>query len=322
MPYLRQYGSHCMAYTTLEPTLDHFILEGVGYIAFIHFKHWLWSWKDRFMVLADPVCAKKDYPVIIHAFIKKHPHVIFVEASYALASTLDQMGYQVNQFGIETELPVSEFNLKGKHRAKLRQWSNKCKREGVEIVEQAIEDVANLDAVKALSNEWLQKKGGSEYSFLVRPLRFHNEMDVRYFWAYKDKKLIALAVFDPIYKDNQIVGYYHNMDRMNQDAPHGTSASIILTAIEQFKKEGVQYVSLGMSPLYLQRGMVNEFNYHPFTRKSFWYAFENLNFIYPFKGNATHKRKFNGEQKPVYFSSTSGTSLKQVFIMLKAMGMF
>ena len=321
--YLKQYGNHCMAYTSLEPEMEYFEVSGVGYIAFIRFKHWFWAWKERTIVLADPICDVENYPQMITMFIEKHPNVIFVEASKALASTLNEMGYQVNQFGIETEIPVTDFNLNGKHRAKLRQWRNKCKREGVIVKEELIENCTNQDEINALSKAWLKNKGGRAFGFLVRPLREKNEPDVRYFWAFNNDKLIALAVFDPIYKNGKVVAYYHNMDRINDDAPHGTSATIILSAIETFKQEGLEFVSLGMSPLCLQRGMVNEFkSYHHFTRQSFWYAFEKLNFFYPFKGNASHKNKFNGIKKPIYISSTNGTNLKEIFVMMKAMGVF
>ena len=326
IPYLEKYGSHCMAYTSLEPTLECFLVDDLGYVAFKRFKHWFWAMKERVIVLADPVCAPEDMLELLNKFLEKYPNSIFVQSSRFFAEVLDKKGFQVNQFGIETDLPTANFDLAGKARAKLRQWRNKCQREGVEIVEKPIEECTNHDEIQALSQRWLEKKGGSEYSFLVRPLRNHNEKDVRYFWAYtKDggrQKLIGLAVFDPIYRNKKVIGYYHNIDRIDDVAPHGTSVSIVLHAMEVFKQEGVGKVSLGMSPLCLQRGLSSELNFNMFTRKSLWYAFEKLNFIYPFKGNATHKKKFNGKQTPVYFSSTKGTSLWQVLVMTKSNGMF
>jgi len=165
-----------------------------------------------------------------------------------------------------------------------------------------------------------------KYSFLVRPLRYKNEKDVRYFWAYvgegDDKKLIGLAVFDPIYMNGEITGYYHNIDRIANNAPHGVSVSIVLHAIGIFEQEGVRKISLGMSPLYLQKRRLSELNFNKFTRRAFRYAFNELNFIYPFKGNASHKKKFSGKQVPVYISSTKGTNLWQVFVMMKSNRMF
>lgn len=310
-----------MAYTSLEPTMEYFIEPDIGYIAFVSYKHWLWARAERKVVLADPICDSKNYKIIIKRFLAKHPNAIFVQASRLLAEVLTEIGLEVNVFGVETEIDILDFNLKGKHRAKLRQWKNKCQREGIEVKEQEISEHPNIDALKQLSQQWLENKGGKEYSFLVRPLRLKSEKDVRYFSAYQNEKLKAFATFDPIYQENKVVGYYHNVDRFLINAPHGSSAYIVLRAIESFQKEGVKRVSLGMSPLYLPRGLSEELNFNLRTRKSFWYAFEKLNFIYPFKGNASHKKKFHGDKKPIYFSTTRGNSLFQVFVMLKAIGM-
>lgn len=315
-----------MAYTSFEPTLEHFLIDGLGYIAFKPFKHWFWAMKERVIVLADPICAPENTLELLNQFLEKYSNPIFVQSSRPFAEVLDKKGFQVNQFGIETDLLAADFQLAGKARAKLRQWRNKCQREGVVVVEKPINEYLNQDEIKALSQRWLDKKGGAEYSFLVRPLRYQKEKDVRYFWAYLPKdegqKLIGLAVFDPIYSDQKIIGYYHNIDRIDATAPHGSSVAIVLHALEVFKHEGIHKISLGMSPLCLQRGLSSELDFNMFTRKSFWYAFENLNKIYPFKGNASHKNKFNGKQTPVYFSSTKGTNLWQVLVMMKGIGMF
>lgn len=326
IPYLEKYGSHCMAYTSLEPTLKYFLVDDLGYIVFKRFKHWFWAIKERVIVLADPICAPENTLELLNQFLSKHPNPIFVQSSRSFAEVLDKKGFQTNQFGIETELPTADFELSGKARAKLRQWRNKCQREGVIIVEKPISEYTNQDEIKVLSRCWLDKKGGAEYSFLVRPLRYQSEKDTRCFWAYlSDKsgqKLIGFAVFDPIYSNKKIIGYYHNIDRIDESAPHGTSVSIVLHALDVFKKENISKISLGMSPLCLQRGLSSELNFNMFTRKSFWYAFEKLNHIYPFKGNASHKSKFNGSQIPVYFSSAKGTNLWQVLVMMKGIGMF
>ncbi len=312
-----------MAYTSLEPSLDYFLVDGVGYIAFKRFRDWFWAVQERIIVLADPICADNNIETLLDQFLQKYPNVIFVQSSRKFAEVLDKKGFQVNQFGIETDLPVQNFDLSGKARAKLRQWRNKCQREGITITEKTITEHPDHDEVKALSKRWLEKKGGTEYSFLVRPLRYITEKDTRCFWAYSsENKLIGLALFDPIYTDQKITGYYHNIDRIDSTAPHGTSVSIVLHALDTFKKEGIEKISLGMSPMCLQRGLSSELNYNKFTRKSFWYAFEKLNYIYPFQGNASHKGKFNGEQSPIYISSTKGTGLWQVLVMMKGIGMF
>lgn len=115
LPYFKQYGSNCMAYTSLEPGMEYFVMDGIGYIAYVSYKHWLWAWKERKIVLADPVCAEKDFQEILTAFIKEHPNVIFVGVSLKPAKVLEKMGYMVNQFGIETDILLNDFDLGGKN---------------------------------------------------------------------------------------------------------------------------------------------------------------------------------------------------------------
>ena len=322
-PYFESHGSHCMAYSSLEKDCEYFIVEGMGYIAYISFRHPFWSWKECKVVLADPICDTSNYDEIVKRFIAQYKDVIFVQSSLALAEVLSKQGYQVNQFGVETELDVQHFSLAGKQRSKLRQWRNKCQREGVEYKEQPVKDCQNHQEIRALSDNWLKNKGGKEYSFLTRSFRYSDEKGVRNFWAYQDDKLIGFAVFDPIYVAGKVVAYYHNVDRIGDNAPHGVSASLLIYAMEKFKQEGIEYVSLGMSPLYqLMLQYHKAFDYNHFTRDALRYAYDNLNFIYPFKGNSSHKKKFNGSKKPVFFSSTKGNSLWQVFVMMKAIDLF
>jgi phosphatidylglycerol lysyltransferase len=46
------------------------------------------------------------------------------------------------------------------------------------------------------------------------------------------------------------------------------------------------------------------------------------NFIYPFKGNESHKDKYNGSKKKIYFSSSKGNDLFEVLSLLTALKLF
>lgn len=318
IPYLKKYGDHCMAYSTLQAGLEYFYKEGIGYIPYQSFWHPVLAMTGRKIVLSDPIADKKNYRELLEAFLQVHKKVIFIQIRDDTAQLLHDMGYQVNQFGLETHLTVNDFSLRGKARSQIRQWRNKCEREQVDVVEAQGNDLP-WDEIKVLSQEWLEKKGGNELGFLTRPMVFEVEDDVRYFLAYQNDKLIAYAVFDPIYSDGEVVGYYHNVDRMQEAAPNGTSVYIILRAMDVFRQEGKQCISLGMSPLYKIR---EQYNHHPFTTKAFKYTFKKLNFLYPFQGNARHKKKFVGQTNKVYISGTKGMHLGEIFIMLKALKFF
>ena len=317
--YIQQHGKHCMAYSSLQKDLEYEVMEGVGFIAYKSFKHFFWSRKGTKVVLADPVCDEKNNERLVTHFIKKYSNVVFLQASDTLAKLLDSMGYEVNQFGIETELDIQNYTFKGKHRSKLRQWRNKCEREQV-VVKEGLFESNDLSTIKELSAAWVKRKGGHELTMLTRPLCLQAEPDVRYFSAYQDNNLIGFSVFDPIYSKGKVTGYYHNIDRLDQQAPHGTGAYMLLQAMDIFKAEGKQLISLGMSPLYSIKR--TQYRYNNFLHEALFFTFKNLGFIYPFKGNAGHKKKFHGSTKPVFFSSIKGNSLWQLLVALKAIDLF
>ena len=318
-PYLQKFGSGCMSYSTLQEELQQFVLEGIGYIAYLPFKHLFWSSKGHRIVIGNPVCDPQSYTQILEAFLADSKQVIFVHISAACGDALASLGIEVNGFGIETELACNNFDLAGKKRAKLRQWRNKCAREGVTVFEKSIAEFDTLSIVKELSQAWLEAKGTREYGILSRPFSYQAEPDVRNFWASQNDKLIAMAVFDPIYKDNKVIGYYHNVDRILPEAPNGTGAFLITEAMKQFEDEGKAFVSLGMSPLFMIQSRPGH-NKNQLTQKILKYTYKELNFIYPFQGNASHKQKFAGDQTQVYIASSQGNNLWQVLILLKALG--
>lgn len=317
--YLTQHGISCMSYSTLQSELNHFVLDGIGYIAYLPFRHLFWSPKGHRIVIGNPVCAPEHYRTLLDAFLKETDKAIFVHISEQFGEDLTALGYQVNGFGIETDLLCDDFELGGKARSKLRQWRNKCEREGVNVVEKTIDSFEDQTVVRALSQAWLDDKGTREYGILSRPFSYTPEPDVRNFWAYQDGKLIAMAVFDPIYKSGKVIGYYHNVDRILPSAPNGCGAFMILEAMKVFQQENKALISLGMSPLFMiQSSPKHQKNQK--TQKILKYTYSNLNSIYPFQGNASHKQKFAGRQKQVYISSTQGNNLWEVLVLLKALG--
>lgn len=313
--HLTDCGDQCISYSTLQPGLEYFFVQDLGVMAYQQSRHWLLAPFGRAVVLGNPLCAEEHYHEITKQFLAKFPKTIFLQVEHRFGKVLRALGYEVNCFGTETELSLKNFSLAGKARSKLRQWRNGCERKQVIVREERFSDV-ELSAVRELSEAWVKRKGGHELRFLTRPFLAKDGRDVRFFTAYQNQRLVAFAVFDPMYRDGKIIGYYHNVDRIAEDAPHGSSAFIILKAMEVFQKEQVEKISLGLSPLFRLR---ESFKHRKFTADALWFTYHKLNFLYPFQGNASHKKKFNGEQKQVFFSSTQGNSLRELFIILKTL---
>ncbi len=314
-PYLKENGRGCMAFSTLQKGLEYYIDENRGYFAYYPFSHPILTRKGRKLVIANPIAKPEDYERMLKDFIERNPWTIFVQVTSDFAQVLNTYGLQVNQIGIETELDLHDFHLTGNKRSKLRQWKNKCEREGVVVQEKDINDM-DLGQITQLCNRWLKSKGWNEHTILTRPFVYKHEDDVRYFWATQNGKMIGMSVFDPMYHKGKIIGYYHNFDRISEKAPHGTSVYLVLTAANQFRTEGINTISLGMSPFCL---MDDDLNYNRLTAKIYKFLFEHGNSLYPFKGNISHKNKYSGNHKKVYESSTRGNNLIEVIIVFKAL---
>jgi phosphatidylglycerol lysyltransferase len=300
----------------MQPNLACFMREGVGYIAGQRFSHPVLSRKPILVALSNPVADTADHPALLDALLQRQPRCVFVQINYDFAALLHEKGFKVYPLGVESDVPLAGFDLRGKARAKLRQWRNKCIREGVEVTEGPI-TAQDPGEVAALSRDWLKRKGGAEKNFLTRPLQLNGEEGMRYFWARQNGRLVGFAGMDPMYRGGRVEGYYHNYDRLLGEAPNGTSAYIALTAAEAFRKEGVSTLALGLSPL---AGLENEFDNSPLLQRASSLIFEYGNTLYPFKGNVQHKRKFDPRRIKSYVAGNV-SALQIMFAASAACGL-
>jgi len=317
-PYLLKHGSECMSYSTLQDGMEYFIDEGVGYIAFHTLKHPLLSRAGRRFILSDPVAPVSEYERLINNFLADGHDAIFYQISHEFASALARArGIKVNEMGVEWDIDVSKFSTKGKDKAQLRHWINKALKENVEVVESKMEPQFET-ALKKLSDNWLKRKGG-EAKFITRPVVFHDEPGVRLFLARREGRIIGMTVFDPLHRDGKLTGYYHNMSRAEEDAPHGTTDLMTAKAMEIFKAEGVPMISLGMSPFCELED--KEFKSSVAIRSLFRFMYEHCGYIYPAKGNYFHKSRYGGVSRKIYLATTRSDIITDVLLAVKGLGM-
>jgi lysylphosphatidylglycerol synthetase-like protein (DUF2156 family) len=82
LPYLRQHGSHILAQSTLQPGVHHFLMPGVGYMAY--------GFKNcgppvlritSPVVLGDPVADPAHWQMMAQTFLKRWPDTMFLQVS-------------------------------------------------------------------------------------------------------------------------------------------------------------------------------------------------------------------------------------------------
>lgn len=335
--YLRQFGSHAMAYSTLQYGLKTFGVSGIGYIAYI--PYWIYNY-----VLADPICAPENKEKLVRAFIENIKHPVFVQISQDTGILLHKLGFYVNSFGLETDIDISGDYLKGKKYETLRRMANIAKRAGATAIEIPVEKV-NKKRLEEISNEWVASKTSNrkELYFLARQAVFEPEPDVRKFFEFINDELVGFAFFSPLYKNNEIFGYYLDIHRHIREnpkndpkakgtkikelrdkgifgSPKGMSYYTTIEAIKIFQKEGKRMLALGLTPLY---GAKDDLGIHSkYTKLLFQLLLKGTNWLYNFTGNYEFKRRWHGTEKQIYYATKEKVALLSFPLLYKLCRVF
>jgi phosphatidylglycerol lysyltransferase len=304
--YLRQFGSHCLAYSTLQPGMEYFDRPGVGYLAYQT------CGKTRYF-LGEPVCAVENRPAFIQAALADHRASCFVQMKRPTAELLcSQFGFHATQLGIETQLDLSTWTARGRKKVMLRNNRNQALKQNVTVAERSANEATRRE-VDALSARWMstRKVKQRQMAFLARPLTMDHEPGARGFFAARDQQMVGFILFDPLYSGGSTVGYHPDIARSDVSLKIGLYYALLLTAIEQFRGEGVRWMNLGLSPL-SQRTLA-PLRSSPLTNALLSGLYRFGNGIYNFKGIEFTKSRFGGEELPVYCCHQSQLPLREIF---------
>lgn len=305
--YLRQFGTHCMAFSTLQPGMRYFDMPGVGYIAYRQYCG------TRF-ALGDPVCAFADIPRITGQALREHRRTCFVQVREHTAMMLrDEFGLRILHMGVETLLPLARWNLTGKRKQVVRTARNQAAQRGITVEE---DDRIPREEIERVSGAWLDTRRvrGRQMSFLVRPLDRRLDRDARLFVARREGEMTGFAVFDPIYSQGRIIGYTPDITRSSEDFKQGVYYCLMLAAAERFKSEGAEILNLGLSPLSTSNGTPRSES--RLVTRGLDLLFERGSRFYNFKGVCFTKSRFCGTEVPVYFAHLSRYPFREILSVL------
>lgn len=318
-PMLRKHGGQAMSYATMQQGMEYFAHE-LGFIAFVTVKHPVFARTPRRIALTDPVCARKDLPTLVEAFLESHPAAVFSVTSDFAADALRRLGFKANCVGYEPELPVQTYNTAGnwKELDMIKRARNEARREGITIREVDIATVP-VEQLQALSQSWMQGKKVSDREIWIyarRPV-YQSEPDVRKFVAFdKEGRAAGYVFYDPMYRDGKIYGYSANTVRCDERRFGRLATAIHMTAMDVFRAEGVEVLNLCLCPFTnLHQGRFrDDLATDWFFQISRRYGGE----IYNFDGLSFHKSKYRGREKPIYFASNSMLPSNDVYLAFLA----
>ncbi len=316
MELLRQFGSFSLAYSTAVQPLLRFFGDDRGYIAYRS------RWGTPF-VLGDPVAATNRVGDLLDAFIHQYPRAAFCQISQSVADHLAQRKFWVNEFGVDTWIPLQNYTFEGKEKEWLRYAFNWINRRGYQMVE-ADFDTINPEEVEQISEDWRKTRTvkSKEVRFLNRPIVLEQETDVRRFFLIDPNGKIESFIFlDPLYRDRQIFGYVTTFKRRHPRGSQYGEQALMKAIIDQLQSESISEIRLGFSPCaWVADG---HFNYSRFTQKLFTTVFKSRlsnRWAYNLQGHAAYKRRFRGEDEKGYFASRSWFSFKQLAALVGLCG--
>ena len=282
---LLAYGQNPISYLAMEDDKKYFFSNQVdGVCAYTVVK-------DVFIIAGDPICGKKDAESFLQEILeyckKNNYPIMLLNVTDEFRQIYESAGICLVKFGEDACFDLSTYNLAGGKVAKVRAAINHATKAGIMVAEYKplMEKNEVIERqIQQISADWLKNKGGYELHFTLGGTGLSDPLDRRYFYACdQEGTVFGFVVFLP-YEN----GYLADVTRRRQDAPQGVLEKIIFEAFMQFKKEGIGWGNMGLSPLY----HVADSDKATMTEKLFNYVYENLNKSYGFKQLHHAKEKY------------------------------
>ncbi len=304
------HGQQSSAYFHFQDDVEHFIIQGIGFISYFQ-KTILFSKVN--IIFCNPICPPSNLKhLFTEFFAQSNIKTIILGIDKSTAMVLETLGYRSNHIGPEYWISIKEYKIQGKSMKYLR-WARNMGKRGFVVKEQSWAEV-DAKRVHEISHKWRNTKltKHQEVRLLTRPPEFKDAWKVRKFYCYKDEKLVGFVFFDPYFKNGKIIGYCANILRSDPSIkPDGFLDYIIIQAMDVFRNEGIELLSLGLSPFHNITKVKNDRLGIRLAMKSF-YQFGN--FLYAFKKLAFHKTRYRS-QKSQWYACTKGMSLPRIILI-------
>lgn len=312
---LERYGDFALAVSTRQPGLEIFRLPGRGELAW----HPPLSPFGSALVLGDPLCAGVDREALLHAFLEEHPRAAFFQVGSDTALVLRELGLHATPMGFESWIELPGWHLRGQSRKYLRNVLSRASRQGISLHEWP-DYRGRMDELQQISSRWLglRRRNSSELHFLARPLDSCHDPMTRCFVARRNGHTIAFVMFDPLYRDGRVLGYAASLLRSTELGSAGWQDFIVLGAIEQFRREGLEWLTLGLSP-FAPTACPPQLDSAAPTHALFSWWHRHGNWLYNFRGVGFHKHFYPSEHRPAFFCSRYTLPVMELRDALEAM---
>ncbi len=272
-------------------------------------------WRNYAVALADPIAPPELRQQMIGAFsafcTRQDWEPLFYCSHVSNRGLYEEMGFVTFKVGEDARLDVADFKLEGGKFQNLRTARNKARKSG--LVYQWYDAQPHPDhgleaQLQILSDAWLNKKHGGEMTFdlgafSLASVRAHGVSIIR----NPEGRMEAFATWWPYAR-----GAGRCLDLMRaREEVRDVMDFLIVEAIDAFKAQGVEQVSLGNAPL-ANVALHNDQKADSRHDKAVQFLFENFDRFYGYKSLFNFKKKYQPDWQGRYLAYRPDTSLAMV----------
>ena len=269
------------------------------------------------VALGDPVGPPEQTTPLVRMFLERADDFggvpIFYEVDKAQLHRYADFGLTFVKLGEEARVNLETLSLQGGRAARFRQalrHLDKCGATFRVIEREAV--VSVMDALRAVSDDWLREKAGAEKGF---SLGFFDPEYLRHFPVAVVEKAGAIVAFANIWTGGDQAQMSIDLMRYSTDAPREVMESLLVHLMVWGKERGYRRFILGMAPLSgFERSPVA-----PLWNRFGAFLYQHGGTLYNFQGLRAFKEKFHPEWEPKYLVYPGGLRLPHILADISAL---
>jgi phosphatidylglycerol lysyltransferase len=269
------------------------------------------------VALGDPVGPEGRQRDLVRRFLERCDDYagrpVFYQVAKGSLHHLADFGLTFVKLGEEARVSLRGFSLEGSERKPLRNALRRVEREGGRFRVLPPEEVGTqIEALRAVSDEWLSRRGASEKGF---SLGFFDPEYVRRFPAAVVEVGGRIVAFATLWPGPGKAELSVDLMRLVESAPKNAMEVLFVHLMLWGTEQGYGWFNLGMAPL----SGLEASPLAPLWSRLGRIVYRRGEAFYNFQGLRAFKEKFHPEWEPRYLAYPGGLSLPRVMADVSAL---
>lgn len=246
---LKVWGRNHISHLAVHGASSYYWLDDEGCIAF--------TLRGRTaLALGDPIGPPDVVKQGLEDFVAYCDRQDWIPAFYQVDCERDyrDLAFTLVPIGSEAIIQTQTFGLEGKEQHDLRYAVKRCEKEGVRFSFMTGPDAlaAHSQQLHAVSGTWLQSRRGPELSYSLGTLSTLSDPDIEVGLAFAaNGRLEAFVSWLPVPARR---GWTLDLMRRRPDSTYGAMEALMVRAVEEAARQGIDEVSLGVAPRVIAAG--------------------------------------------------------------------